>query len=103
RAAGIGLAPDAEAPAVVGGGPPRLVLRDVPDDAVVGLDGALEPSVHLGLGPVLHAQVLEPLIVADGHAPGIADDVGDHVDLAALEHAIGLGSGRAVGALGHHL
>ena len=61
----------------------RAVPRDVPDDGVVLLDGLLEATIHVALGPVLEPLVLQPLVVRDGDAARVADDVRDDVDLAA--------------------
>src|SRR3954471_484520 len=94
---------DLLADAVVRGGAARGVARDVADDAVIGLDGLLETAVYLRLAPMLHALVLDPLVVADRHAAGVADDVGDQLDAALGQHAVALGSGGAVGAFRHQL
>src|SRR6267154_4089484 len=94
---------DAVADRVVRGGPARRVAGDVPDDAVVALDRLLEPPVHLGLAPVLHALVLDPLVVRDGDAAGIADDVRDELDPAFRQHPVSLGGGGSVGAFRHQL
>src|SRR5207248_10109409 len=99
----VDLAPDAVALRVVGGRAARRVPGDVTDDAVVRLDGLLEPAVHLGLAPVLHALVLDPLVVGDGHAARVADDVGDELDAALGQDAVALGRGRAVRAFGDEL
>src|SRR5690242_17931441 len=44
-------------------------------------------------------EVLDPLEVADDHAPGVGQDVGDDGDLPALEDLVALGPGGAVGGL----
>src|SRR5690349_18497603 len=41
---------------------------------------APEPVLDLGLGPGESRAVLRPLEVADDHAAGVAQDVGDHGD-----------------------
>ena len=48
-------------------------------------------------------EVLHPLEVADRHAAGVADHVGHHQHAALGEDVVGLGRGRAVGALEHQL
>ena len=95
--------PDAVRAGVVERRPLGPVPGDVADDGVVLLDGLLEAAVHLALGPVLEPLVLQPLVVRDGHAAGVADDVGDDVDLARHHHAVALAGGRAVRALGDEL
>src|SRR5882724_11818997 len=92
----VDLLPDRVPRAVVGRGPARRVAGDVADDAVVRLDGLLQTAVHLGLAPVLHALVLDPLVVADRHAAGVADDVGDQLDAALGQDAIAFRRGGAV-------
>src|SRR5439155_16976246 len=103
RGAHVDFAADAIPLRIVGGGPPRGVARDVPDDPVVRLDRLLEAAVHLDLAPVLHALVLDPLVVRDRHAARVGDDVRDQLDAALGEDAVALRRGRTVGALGNQL
>src|SRR5207248_10871361 len=51
------------------------------------------------LAPVLHALVLDPLVVTDGDAAGVADDVGDQLDATLRQYAVAFRRGRSVGAL----
>ena len=68
-----------------------------------GLDhDLLELGVDDGLAPVVAVEVLDPLEVADGHAAGVAQDVGDHEDAVLEQDRVGLGRRRAVGGLGDH-
>src|SRR5207253_2430317 len=92
----VDLLPDRVPRAVVRRRPARHVAGDVADDAVVRLDRLLETAVHLRLAPVLHALVLDPLVVADGDAAGVADDVRDQLDPALRHDAVALRSGRTV-------
>src|SRR5207248_5455784 len=103
RRAHVDFLADAVADGIVRGGPARRVARDVPDDAVVALDRLLEAPVNLGLAPVLHALVLDPLVVRDGDAAGVADDVRDELDPALRQHAVTLRGSGAVGAFGDEL
>ena len=72
----------------------------------LGVDGieaadhdVLEAVVDLVLRPEEVLQVLHPLEVADGHATGVREDVGDDGDAAFLEDRVGLGGSGAVGCL----
>src|SRR3989442_8221328 len=103
RRAHVDLLPDRVPRAVVRRGPARRAAGDVADDPVVGLDGLLETAVHLRLAPVLHALVLDPLVVAHRHAAGVADDVGDQLDAPLGDDPIAFGSGGAVRAFRHQL
>ena len=55
------------------------------------------------LAPVVAVEVLHPLEVADRHAAGVAQDVGDQEDAAPEEDLVRLGRRRAVGGLGDDL
>ena len=80
----------AQADLVAVGGVPDLLQR-VDHDLV-------EADVDLVLAPEEAREVLHPLEVADGHAAGVADDVGHDQDAALAEDVVGLGQRRAVGA-----
>ena len=87
----------------VGGGPhvARLALGDG-QGLVEGLDHD-DPQLVVDhrLGPVVAVEVLDPFEVADRHAAGVAQDVGDHEDAVAGQDLVGLRGGRAVGRLGN--
>ena len=66
-----------------------------------GFEEAVETVVHLGFGPKEALQALDPLKVTDGHAAGVAEDVGDDEDVVALvENFIGIGGGGSIGTFG---
>ena len=74
---------------------------------VHGLEGAihdaLQAVVDAVLGPEEALHVLDPLEVADRHAAGVAQDVGDDEDAAVVQDLVGLRGGRPVGGLGDDL
>ena len=59
----------------------------------------VELAQHLVLLPEVVHVALHLLEVAAGDAAGVGQEVGDHEDAALLEHRVGLGRRRAVGAL----
>jgi hypothetical protein len=52
---------------------------------------------------VLEPLVLQPLVVGDGDAAGVADDIRDEVDAPGPQDLVSLLGGGAVGGLGHEL
>src|SRR3954462_15771069 len=103
RGAHVDFLADAITNRVVGSGPARSISRDVPDDPVIALDGLLEAPVHFRLAPVLHPLVLDPLVVRDGDAAGVPDDVGNQLDAALGEDAISFGRRGTVRSFGDEL
>src|SRR5262249_55821934 len=89
-----------EANRVARGAPVGLVACNVVANAGPGLlHPALQPVEHVLQVPLLGALVLQPLVVRDDHAARVAQDVRDDVDALAEQDVLGLGIGRAVGAL----
>jgi hypothetical protein len=94
----LGHAADADH---LGGGPQRHlpVAGQLADLVVRRRHEPLEPVVDLVLGPEVRLQVLHPLEVRHGDAARVGQHVGDHAHAVALEHRVGVGGRRAVGAL----
>ena len=64
-------------------------------------DKRIESRVNLIFRPIETREVLHPFEIADCHATGIADDVGNHKNAASSENVIGGGKCRAIGAFKH--
>ena len=53
--------------------------------------------------PAVLLKVLGPLVIADRHAAGIGQEIGDHRNAALLQNPIRRGRGGFVGAFDHDL
>src|ERR1022692_4080865 len=85
--------------------PPVAFLRGgvLADRQIGPLHPLGQPLLDLFQVPSLGALVLQPLVVADHHAAGIGEDVGDDVDLPVAEDRVRVGLGGAVGAFDDQL
>src|SRR5690349_2034363 len=63
----------------------------------------LKATIDLGQIPAFAVPVLDPLVVADGHAAGVCEQVGDDPDAATVEDLFATPCGRSVRAFGHEL
>ena len=76
-----------------------LLLRLIAYCLVGAFHDVFQLAVDLLLGPEEALKVLHPFKVADGHASGVGEDVGNNGCAAIIEDAIGLWCGGAVGSL----
>ena len=63
----------------------------------------IQPFVHGFLIPVIAVGVLDLLEVGDGDAPGVAQEVRDHVHAPLVQDHVGFRGGGAIGELGQDL
>src|SRR3989449_7033279 len=64
-------------------------------------DGRLQLAIHLLVRPAVLLEILRPFVVADGHAAGVREEIGDHGDAALLEDEIGGRRGGLVRSFHH--
>src|SRR5213592_1166453 len=78
-----------------------FLLRQIPHTDVRFRDGRLQLAIHLLVRPAVLLEILRPFVVADGHAAGVREEIGDHGDAALLEDEIGRRRGGLVRAFHH--